>query len=313
MTADPALVDRMIAQFHGTLVRTVTIRWGWMARGGVLTTVDDLEQVACLALLDLADTWPTYVQEKGYPADPVEAHGLTWTLLVERARWHIHAYARDVERYEQRALSRSLDADLDQYREEGTLAPAVRTAISVRDTDPTLQTTIADYVIAQPPGDYTVLALRYYDELSQQHAGDVLGLGAAAINRRTGLALADIRAYAHAQVSETTTPPRDRRGYPWTPPDTLRGYLNDTHGLTLDAWHARFAHALRSDVTYLCALLGPGRAVSRSTTNPRRKYTDEDVAEMTRRFHAGERLKDIAADYGGTAGGVWSALRRRTA
>lgn len=294
-----SVASQVFTAFHTPLIRHVKKRYAWMQQGHCLLDLDDLIQVASIALLKLGSRWESIAADRGISPDPTENDGLVWAYLSHEIRNAIHKYADRTARIDDAKLTGSIDRELERFAEDGWLADDLRTQITVqpRDAFSLLHGDLVDYISVMPQRDKVHLALRYFDGRTLDEAAKILEGKKATVWAYLQRVEDRLRAHAENQIRDIARDEPDRFANPWTPPDALHAYLRNTHDTDLLTWLGHFTICIRLDSRYITDMIS-GEYFMPSTVRRGAKWTDEQVDEIDRRRTSGETVKAIAADMG---------------
>lgn len=304
----------MFLGFYTPLVRHIKKRYSWMQKDHCLMNVDDLIQISCIALLKLGSEWPDIATKYNLKSlDPRDNDGLVWVILQERIKHAIYKYGRDVVRITRVVLDASIDRELQRLDEQGFMSDDVRTALRVPDSTPHLEWhALVDQFAVLPPRDKIHIALRFYDGLSLDRVGEVMGTSKASAHAYVERVRKRFRIIARNQYQTRLEDLPARNALRWEPPQTLVDYIADEYDLEIAEWLGLFTISLRADVSYLCDILSTGYFMP-PTVSRGRTLTAAQMYEIDRRLAAGETQKAIYTSMGLTKKQVQHQAHRQAA
>ena len=253
LTNDDPLISEYLPVVQGHIVK----QYSWMAeRGNCLMTIDDLKQVASIALVKLVTRWDDILAEQDKMREG--NGGLFWWYLKEDIKRTVIKYYRD--------LGRKGEYDEPTVDELGDETWAVqRTSLRAPTDSPTARITrddIVDFFSTLSPRHKTLIALRYFDELPMQQVADVMDGLEKTTRNNVATAVANLRAFALNQfIDQPKNMPRQVH-MPWAPPESLAMYLRERHRKDLAEYLGIVTLAFRADVSYLVDILGQDRVVA---------------------------------------------------
>lgn len=307
----------MFIGFHTPLIRHIKKRYSWMQQGHCLMNIDDLIQVASIALLKLGTEWPDIATKYELQSiDPRDNDGLVWTILQDRIKKAISKYGRDVVRISRVVLDASIDREMQRLDEEGFMSIDVRTALKV--PGPMSRGSriewhaLVDAFSVLPIRDKIHLALRFYDGLSLDRTGQLLGVKKATAHAYIERVRSRFRIIARNQYLTRLEEVPARNATPWEPPQSLIDYLADEYDLDVAEWLGLFTISMREDISYLCDILSTGYFMP-PTVSRGRTLTPEQMYEIDQRLATGETQKSIYTSMGLTKKQVQHHAHRRAA
>ncbi len=260
------MTDDLISEYLPVISGHISNKYRWVdQRGNCMLSVDDLIQIASIALVKLAAKWDDILAERG--EERAGNGGLFWRFLELEIKRDVHKYFQRTAHYEEPdPASFDTDDGLD-----------IRTSLA-RHRDPSLTVAdVADYYATLPLRDKILIALRYYDELPWQSVADILSakFGNTAVLAR--IAVDRWRRYARNQFLEQPEPMSRQLKRSWEPPQSLHDYLRDRHRKDIHEYLGVVTIAFRTDPGYLFLILGkqqwfaPG-AMDTGTLTPHHKH-----------------------------------------
>lgn len=287
----------------------VTNKYRWIAdRGHCLLTVEDLIQVASIAMLKLEQEWIEICDRDDIAPSNMAAF---MGYLKPRVKAVVLRYSASVTD-DQRAY---VYPSLDETTEAGEIASGdARTSVRVpeRFGEHIAWDDIVDHLSLMSRREKIRIALRYFDTLPWEQINQILGGDPASSVSRT---INRLREFARAQYVTEYVDLEPVSPRPWEPPETLHAYLRDRHGMDLDEYLGYFTLCLRADVSYLVDILG-SRHVFGETSN---SFANENLAIrnaiIDQRLDEGRTHREIAEEVGCTRSNIsyYVAKRRRAA
>lgn len=278
-------------------------------RGNCLITKDDLVQIAAIELLTLIDKWDDIVAERDDVEPGASSDRLFWAYLQNNVKSAALNYSERVAKTKQEAR-RSLDAP---GLEDHDNSDAVRTSIQ-RYRDPSLvQQEIADFYDLMPTRDKTLVALRYFDELSFNQIAHLMDAQPVTARNLTYTAVERWKTHARNQWLDQIEKVPARIVSGWEAPEPLVGYMDARYRTDLHTYLGYVGICLRADVSYLCDILGKGRFQPTGASQSLRKLTVDDQMAIDLRLASGESQASIAKAFGVGQSTISDHNRRRVA
>lgn len=261
-------MDTLLADWAPKLRGYVIKHYGWMeTRGNCLIGIDDLVQIALIALVDLAARWDDILAAQGKTRDGND--GMFWAYLKQQTKNAVWTFYRregnvPADGPAERDLTRGLEITT---ADEDTLH--VTDAVDLRDWWLTVEDTmygkitlraIADFYDTLPRRDKILIALRHYDELPYKQVGALLGMRDTSAQELTRSITDRWRDHARNQYTDHHVEVKRRVARDWEEPDTLTAYIRDRHRNDLPTYIGRVSIAIHTDPAYLADILNPGRA-----------------------------------------------------
>lgn len=254
---DP-LISEYLPVVNGHIVR----RYGGLIRGGnCLFTVEDVQQIAAIALVKLVDQWDGILAEQGKTREG--NGGLFWRYLENNVK-------RDVLDFYNRAGKKG-NRDVDLMEEYGDGDDDKRTSLWHMPRPSLAQQDVVDFFVTLPQRDKILIALRYFDELPFDRVADILSAEKRTTQTLTHRVVERWRAHARNQFQTylEEVPPRQPRQ--WEEPESLSLYLQTRHRKDISEYLGYVTICFRADVSYLVDILGRERveaAGQRATLSP---------------------------------------------
>ncbi|GEB94383.1 hypothetical protein [Microbacterium lacticum] len=300
-------VENMVTEFLPQMRAHIIGKYGWLERrGNCMITVDDMIQVASIALLRHVDRWPRIAADRGW--DPNNNDGAFYVMLKEDVKRSIMKYRRreagDPEPGEQNPIAVSFDDHpLFEHGGEGENTDAeYRTSLNAPSMLPhwkMLQSTVVDYYVFLQKRDKVQIALRYFDELSHASTAELIGISTAASKRRITTLRSGWVDHARNQFTDHYVPLADpAQNLRWTPPPALEAYVRDRHRMNLDEYLGIVTIAFREDVSYLTDILSEGRHYGATAHAASRALSPFQEAQVDKWMSSGMSQKQIADDLG---------------
>ncbi|WP_433721132.1 hypothetical protein [Microbacterium laevaniformans] len=250
--------DPLIAEYLPVVHGHIAKNYAWMARrGNCLITVEDLQQIAAIALLKLCAKWDAILASEGKSRDGNS--GLFWTILKVRVRDDVLKYYARIGLREVDDLSDSIDDDDDfrtSIRAPYTPAPG---AILLAD--------VADFFDTLPRKDKVYIALRHYDELPYPQMASILGALPATTRTLTSRIEGRWRDFARNQFTDHSVQVPRRVEVGWEPSDSLLNYVSSRHRNDLPTYLGRVSTAFHADPVYLSHILSEAPTIAPGTGN----------------------------------------------
>jgi RNA polymerase sigma factor (sigma-70 family) len=304
------MTDPLISEYLPVIRGHITKKYSWVdGTGNCMLTVDDLIQVASIALVRLVDRWDGFLARDGKEREG--NGGLFWNFLENEVKNDIAKYYRDVVKLD-RPTSDSLDA-VPQDADESLAT--IRTALNARRDGESwgmVNDDLVDHFSVMPQRDKILIALRYFDELPFARIADVLGANEKTTRNLTLNAVNRWRAFSRNQYVEYPTDLPRRLPQPWEPTETLTTYLQSRHRKDISEYLGYVTICFRNDVSYLVDILGSERTVAPGAKavglSPAQQHqVDELMAQSVNMVEISRRL---GVSYGLVIG---HARRRRAA
>ncbi|MCM3779858.1 sigma factor-like helix-turn-helix DNA-binding protein [Microbacterium hydrocarbonoxydans] len=250
LTRDDPLISEYLPVVRGHIVKN----YAWMAdRGNCLMSIDDLKQVAAIALVKLVGRWDDVLAEQGKSREG--NGGLFWWYLKEDVKRTVSKYYRDI------AHKGEYDEPTTDELGEETWE-VQRTSLRTPTDAPGSRITredIVDFFTTLSPRHKTLIALRYFDELPFVDVADVMSAVPGTVRNITQTGLKNLRAFARNQFLDDPAPMPRQVHMPWEPPESLVTYLRERHQKDLPEYLGIVTLAFRADVSYLVDMLHEGR------------------------------------------------------
>ena len=311
--------DQLISHYLPVVRGHIVKNYEWMARrGNCLISVDDLIQVASIALLKLVGRWDEIVAGLDRPPTSRDHAGrLFWSYLKDDVKWTVMSYYKRDGEGDVDINDRASSLDREHDDDGGTIDPDidVHTSLRLQDSSMSWQVVhdqIIEYYQIMPQRDKVHIALRYFDELPIRRVADILEAKEGATAQFTMRAVTRWRTQAQNLFLEFPNEIEPRRHHvSWDPPGTLLGFTEARHRKDLPEYLWYATECFRADVSYLVDILGFGMVrapgVRRTELSP---YFQAQADIMIR---DGVSLQEIANRLGVTKDRVWKYSRQRRA
>lgn len=285
MTTDP-LISRYLPVVNGHIMKN----YRWIEeRGNCLCTVEDLQQIAAIALIRLAGKWDEILAEKGKARDGDNA--LFWAYLKNYVKSDVNAFFRD------HGKKGADDDTIFKGEDDETEDEMVRTSIRAKEDTPIgniIWEDLVDFFELMPQKDKILIVLRYFDELTFDQMGDVLSANPGTTKALTSLVEQRWRLRARNMFTDYPAEETPRKPRPWDKPDSLEVYLQSRHRRDLSE-HLWFAtQCFRDDVSYLTDILGSTPFYPAGATEGRRVLNPTQEAMIDAMIREGESGAEIA-------------------
>jgi RNA polymerase sigma factor (sigma-70 family) len=280
----------------------VASKFGWLERrGNCMVTVDDLIQVASIALMRHAERWGDNLADS-LGVDPETAFdggpnaGLFWTTLREDVERAIYAYrhrdAKDDE-FMDSFDNRGEDDESDAEKRTSLRTPGNGFTWGV------IRENVVDYYMFLPQRDRVMIALRYFDDLTHTRVAELLGVNTSTVRQRDKVLRDEWVTVARNQYAEHPTPLADRRSnIKWEPSELLTTYIRDRWRKDVHEYLGIFTIALREDIGYLSEILSSERTYAGDAHAASRILSPYQDAQIDKWYAAGMSMRDIARDLG---------------
>ena len=299
-------VENMVNEFLPQLRAHVISKYGWLERRGqCLVTVDDLIQVASIAMLRHIDRWPKIAADRGW--DPNNNDGAFYTMLKEDVKRKIIRYRResgDPAADEVDPIAKSFDdrpKGLDGVS-VGNTPEEYRTALHAPSMLPhwkMVQSDVVDYFVFLQKREKMNIALRYFDELSHETTAELLGVSTAVSKSCVSNVRTDWLNHARNQFRDEQVPTLPRRdGIKWEPSEALVAYLRDRRRMDIDEYLGIVTISFREDVSYLTEILSETRHYGATAHAGTRALSPYQEAQVDKWMAKGMSQKQIAIDLG---------------
>lgn len=299
-------VENMVNEFLPRLRAHVISKYGWLERrGNCLITIDDLIQVASIALIRHIDRWPRIAADLNM--DPTSNNGAFYVMLkedVKRTIWKYRRAADDPAEGEIDPIAMSFD-DRPEGSDGGFLGATneeFRTALRAPSMLPhwkMVQSDVVDYFVFLQKREKMNIALRYFDELSHETTAELLGVSTAVSKSCVSNVRTDWLNHARNQFRDEQVPTLPRRdGIKWEPSEALVAYLRDRRRMDIDEYLGIVTIAFREDVSYLTEILSETRYYSATGRAHKRALSPYQEAQVDKWIAAGMSQADIARDLG---------------
>ncbi len=301
MTSPENMVDEFLPQLRAHVIR----RYGWLERrGNCLITIDDLIQVASIALLRHIDRWPSIAADRGW--DPSNNDGAFFVMLKEDVKRKIIRYRRDAgdpAEGEIEPIATSFDnrPTVDGHELETTEAE-YRTSLHAPNMHPhwkMVQADIVDYFVFLRKREKMNIALRYFDELSHATTAEMLGISVQSSRQTITKVKAEWINHARNQFRDEQVLTQERtHGIVWEPSEALVAYIRDRHRMDIDEFLGIVTIAFREDVGYLTEILSENYHYGATAHAASRALSPYQEAQVDKWVAAGMSQADIARDLG---------------
>lgn len=295
------MTDPLISEYLPVVNGHIVRHYAWMRdRGNCLITIEDLQQIAAITLINLTAKWDDILAREGKTRDG--NGGLFWTFLAHQVKQDVLKYYERVGTRETDRLADSIDAD-DEFR----------TSIRIPDGSATgkiLTADIAAFYDTLPRKDKVLIALRHFDELPYPQIASILGANKMTTFNLTARVEARWRDFARNQFTDHQVDVARRVEVAWEPPESLIEYVHTRHRKDLSEYLGYVTLCLRNDVTYLTGILG-GRSIAPGAM-PSGLSPSQQV-EVDKLIGEGVNKMEISRRLGVTYGVVIGHAKRRQA
>lgn len=244
------MTDPLISEYLPVIRGHIVKKYRWMeTRGNCLLTVDDLVQVASIALVRLVARWDLFLADEGKTRDG--NGGMFWSFLE-------HEVKQDVYKYYERVAKahRAADSSADDIEENYQNYPEhIRTALWRLQNPSLTQKGVAAFFDTLPQRDKILIALRYFDELPFKQVADVLAGYEKTVKNMTGRIVTRWRVFARNQILDVVSEVPRRVEWAWEPPQSLHDYVEARHRMGLSEYLGIVTLCFRADVSYLVDIL----------------------------------------------------------
>lgn len=287
--------DEMFAVVRDGLAGYVINRYSWLDRRSCLFSIDDVLQLANVAVLHAAQRWEQIATDiLGDPnASPLRHRALVWSCVKTAVKRDILRAAERAGVTNREAFDVSIDGELERYEASGSIDFGVRTALRYEARYSIEHNDLVDYFSVFPKRDKVHLALKFFDGLTADQAGAVLGLKGKTYSQYTLTAQARLRTRARNLFTTQPVPEPARRPLAWDVPETLVTYVAREHGDDVEGWLGFYTRCMRLDVQYVTDIISTDTFVPDVAHSPRNLSMDQ-VDEIRRRVAAGQTYQHVA-------------------
>lgn len=294
-------VENMVAEFMPQLRGHVIAKYGWLERrGNCMIGIDDLIQVASMAMMRHIERWPAIAAARGW--DPNDNDGAFYVMLKEDVKRSIIHYRRLFDRDEDREMSSFDDVPTIGGEPVENTDEEFRTAIHAPSMLPhwrMLQEAVVDYFIFLRKREKMNIALRYFDELSHEVTAGLLGVGVATSRQTISKVKAEWLDHARNQFRDEQVINQERvHGMHWEPSEALTAFIRDRHRMDIDEYLGIVTIAFREDISYLTEILGSSPHYGSIAHSGRRALSPYQEAQVDKWMASGMSQKQIALDLG---------------
>lgn len=305
--------DPLITHYLPILRGHIVTKYRWLeTRGNCLVTIDDLVQIAAIALFKLAAEWDSILAKKGKTREG--NNGLFWSFLVLNVKRDVLGY------YEKEGHAGWNEKDNESFDvpaggfEDGESWAEVKTSLQQKHDSATwdiIHEDLVDFFSTLPQKDKTFIALRYFDHLNHTAAASVVGLSAGRLSTQTKAIADRWRDYARNQFTDHTVVIGRRIERDWEPPESLFTYLRDRHRKDLAEYLGYVTICFRADPVYLTEVLNTKRVpIGESSLIRLSPFQQHQADEMLR---AGVSMTKTARELGVSLTAVRNHAKRAVA
>jgi DNA-directed RNA polymerase specialized sigma24 family protein len=260
------MTDTLISFYLPVVRGHIVNKYAWMeTRGNCLITIEDLQQIAAIALVKLAAEWDETVAEH-YPNEPQRREGHDprfWGLLAKAIKFRVINYYKNVGRADDNENSWP---SFDAPPPDGSTLNYAEAHTSIRQPESSplwglVNDTLIEYFQILSTREKVLIALRYFDELPFEQIADILSSQRGTCGAKVKEIGARWRAYARNQFVDQPAELAPHNPYRWEVPPGLIEYVETRHRKDLSEWLWFVTECFRADVGYLTAVLGEGRYV----------------------------------------------------
>ncbi|WP_315551252.1 sigma factor-like helix-turn-helix DNA-binding protein [Microbacterium aurum] len=302
-------IENMVNEFLPQLRAHVIAKYGWLERrGNCLVTIDDLIQVASIALLRHIDRWPRIAADAGM--DPTRNNGAFYVMLKEDVKRKIMRYRREADdpaEGEIDPIAMSFD-DRPEGLDGGFLGATdeeFRTALHAPSMMPhwkMIQSDVVDYFVFLRKREKMNIALRYFEELSHETTAELLGVSVATSRQTISTIKKEWLNHARNQYRDEQVNLQGRvHGIKWEPSEALVAFLRDRRRMDIDEYLGIVTIAFREDVSYLTEILSETRhygATAHAGTRALSPYQEAQVDKwMSKGMSQAQIARDLGVDY----------------
>lgn len=283
-----------VATYLPKLRGYVVNHYSWISRRGhCLLELDDLIQITSILLMKIAAEW----EDRGEPIGGSEANRSRFFGYLKGAvKKELLSEMRDRRFDTETSQFDSLNAPAttdDGVENTATIA-AYRSAHIPKAPD-MLHGEAAEYFPYLPPMVKTMIALRYFDQLTMAQINSLMGMR---VDAKIGVEISRWRQHCLNLCTSDLAELPARRTRPWTPSPELLEYLQDRYGTDLAGYLGFFTIALRVDVGYLVEILNPSKHYVPDSHRGRRAFTPLEERRIDDLLAAGHTLEDVANRFG---------------
>ncbi|WP_292763737.1 sigma-70 family RNA polymerase sigma factor [Microbacterium sp. UBA3486] len=296
--------DPLISEYLPVVSGHIVNKYSWMAeRGNCLMSLDDLKQVAAIALVKLVSRWDDVLAEQDKTREG--NGGLFWWYLKTDVKRAVSKYYRDIAQHGEydAPILDELGAETLEMQRTSVRAPSEAAGARLTRED------IVDFYSLMPLRDKTIIALRYFDELPYPQLADILDAQTKTTRNLTMNAVNRLRAFARNQYIDAPGKVPVRIEQPWSPPPALLTYLRERHRMNLAEYLGIVTIALRVDVSYLVEILRTDRTnVPGAMASTMTSFQCAAADELLRQ---GETMREVARRLDVSYGVIVSHAKRR--
>lgn len=243
-------------------------KYHWLQGRSCLLAVDDIVQLARIALLEVSQEWPQLrlTRDRGQYEDRE-----FWRYLETAIRGGVLGEARRLQRHHHDEWDRSIDAIQEAFDTPGqhissSDATALiegdeRTSLRVGRSSATWMMTheaAVDYFAILPRRHKIIIALRYFDDMTLPAVKRLLGRYAGDPSTLSARAIESWRAYVRTLFLDDAdnVAPLKARNRGGDEPYALTRFVRERYGSDVDGWLGFVTRCFREDVSYMVDILG---------------------------------------------------------
>lgn len=283
-----------VATYLPMLRGYVVNNYAWISRRGhCLLDLDDLLQISSILLMKIAAEW----EARGEAIGGTDANrrrffaylkGAVKTELLTEMR--DHRFNTETTSFD----SLNAPATSDDGVENVATIAAYRSA-HIPQAPEMLHGEAAEYFPYLPPMVKTMIALRYFDQLTMAQINALMGMR---VEAKIGVEISRWRRHCLNLCTSEIVELPSRRTRPWTPTAELIEYLQDRYGTDLPGYLGFFTIALRVDAGYLVDILNPSKTYVPDSHRGRRAFTHLEERRIDDMLASGHTLQQVADAFG---------------